>query len=685
MAPRRGGAGGAGAEVALGGGRGYFEPPPLKRMQPWAQDGANQCDIVAGGVDGSGIFKGVYVSGVHMCALLRTFQLAKVFMPVDMPNPVAAIGQNLADGIPITIVTRGVVGRDLDSAVGPARNDTQKAIWNIVRAIRADQPQVLITCVDLPVNASADVVQACLEPPLNEYRELMYADGTWYAPSVTDGKAVAKFLNEHRTDRYSAGKKEGGVKFNRKKFSWTDTSKLDPEAWTIGWTKVQEARPALAAPRRSDLKFTDKVKEEPKQIEWKGPSAAEATFQKALAKASAPQEILDAVSAYAPRASPAYETATLKTAAQACAEAAASFRSGGDAASELKALGMAVSTYLMANATDDAMKVAVGARDSGDVAKAAKLVMDCHTALGDLDKALEEAKAAKAKAASGDTFRLVVEAELAKGETDAAVACATEATQASDKKLQAAGFALLGEAQAAKGDKAGLAEAAAAQTKAAGLYKDLGMKAEQCSASEAAIKSLFANQENAKALALAKDMQASGKDAMGATGLKLAALAHVQEFDSTGKFLEGGQDAMLNAAKEAVSIFEDAANVAGTSAAKVALAKALLAADGSVEEAQQAAQSAAQGFKSAGNRAGRLSALVVSAQANLKRGNIYSAYWDAKQAVVEAEILQDEAGYEAAVSLVAQASSLSGKKMSVGGPVGMISDGGETGNIVTFV
>ena len=33
--------------------------------------------------------------------------------------------------------------------------------------------------------------QACLEPPLNEYRELMYSDGSWYAPSVTDAKAAA--------------------------------------------------------------------------------------------------------------------------------------------------------------------------------------------------------------------------------------------------------------------------------------------------------------------------------------------------------------------------------------------------------------------------------------------------------------------------------------------------------------
>lgn len=687
MAPRRGGAGGAGAEVALGGGRGYFEPPPLKRMQPWAQDGASQCDLLAGGVDASGIFKGVYVSGVHMCALLRTFQLSKVFMPVDMPNPVAAIGLDLQHGIPITIVTRGVVGRDLDNAVGPARNDTQKAIWNIVRSIRADQPQVLITCIDLPVNASADIVQACLEPPLNEYRELMYSDGSWYAPSVTDAKVVQKFLSEHRRERMEE-KKKGGLNFNRKKFAWTDTSKMDPESWTIGWTKVQEARPSLPAPRRSDLQFTDKVRDGPKQIEWKGPSAAEATFHKALAKAAAPQEILDAVSAYTPRASPLYESLTLKSAAQACVEAAASFKGGGDAASEIKALGMAVSTFLMANAMDDAMKVAVSAKESGDGAKAARLVMDCHTAAGDLDKALEEAKAAQAKAANGETFRLVVEAELAKGERENAAACATQACESSDQKTQAAGFALLGEAQAAKGDKAGRAEAVASLTKAAGLYQALVMKAEQGSALEAAIRFLLDDKENAQALALAAEMQASGKDAMGATGLRLAAEAHVQE-SWERKFLEGGVDAMINAAKEAVSIFEDLADAPGSCKAKVMLARALLATPGNppgtVEEAHQAAQSAAEGFKSLGNHAGRLSALVTSAQANLLRGNRYSAYWDAKQALVEADISGDLMGYDEAVALVGEASFQSEKRVSVGGPMGVVQGGGESGKFMTIV
>ncbi|CAE8622368.1 unnamed protein product, partial [Polarella glacialis] len=102
MAPRRGGSGGAGIEVSsIGGSRNGLAPPPLKRMQPWHQDGSSQCDIIAGGVDGSGVFKGLYVSGVHLAALLRTFQLSKVFLPVETATPVTALGQSLQDGIPL--------------------------------------------------------------------------------------------------------------------------------------------------------------------------------------------------------------------------------------------------------------------------------------------------------------------------------------------------------------------------------------------------------------------------------------------------------------------------------------------------------------------------------------------------------------------------------------------------------
>merc|ERR1719414_424184 len=105
-------------------------------------------------------------------ALMRTFQLSKVFMPVDVPTPVAALGQSLQDGVPLVIVTRGCFGRELDYGPGPARNDVQKNIWQTARDMRAEMPQVLITCIDVPSYLTSDWLQQCLEAPLNEYREL---------------------------------------------------------------------------------------------------------------------------------------------------------------------------------------------------------------------------------------------------------------------------------------------------------------------------------------------------------------------------------------------------------------------------------------------------------------------------------------------------------------------------------
>lgn len=67
---------------------------------------------------------------VLICCRLRTFQLSKAFLPVDMPTPVQALGrrltlaigmfacewsgQSLQDGIPLVVVTRGCFGREMD-------------------------------------------------------------------------------------------------------------------------------------------------------------------------------------------------------------------------------------------------------------------------------------------------------------------------------------------------------------------------------------------------------------------------------------------------------------------------------------------------------------------------------------------------------------------------------------------
>lgn len=255
MAPRRGGDGGAGALVALGAPRSSLDQPPLKRSQPWLQNGAGQCEIIAGAVDDTGIFKGIHMSGVHLMALLRTFQLSKIFMPVDTSTPLASLGQSLQDGIPLVIVTRGCFGRDLDYGPGPSRNALQKSIWELCRSMRAEMPQVLITCIDLPINVSSDVVQACTSEPLNEYRELMYHEGTWFAPTVISSGSLAKWKADHKREKLQKSG-TGGVPYNRKKFGWIDESHFFQEMWTLGWKAVLQKAEPPAALHRTDLVFT---------------------------------------------------------------------------------------------------------------------------------------------------------------------------------------------------------------------------------------------------------------------------------------------------------------------------------------------------------------------------------------------------------------------------------------------
>mmetsp|Transcript_22683 Transcript_22683/g.53469 ORF Transcript_22683/g.53469 Transcript_22683/m.53469 type:complete len:235 (-) Transcript_22683:74-778(-) len=233
MAPRRGGGAGAGVEVSSGL-RGGLAPPPLKRVQPWLEDGSGQCDIVAGGVDASGVFKGIYVSGVHLAALLRTFQLSKAFLPVETPTPVQTLGQSLQDGVPLVIVTRGCFGREMDIGNGPTRNDIQKAVWEAARRMRADMPQVVVTCIDVPIDAGSEVVNACLQPPLNEYRELLYHDGAWFTPAVYNASKLGQWVSNNPREL----KPKGGLAFSRKKFEWNN--KAYENMFLLGWKPVPE-------------------------------------------------------------------------------------------------------------------------------------------------------------------------------------------------------------------------------------------------------------------------------------------------------------------------------------------------------------------------------------------------------------------------------------------------------------
>mmetsp|Transcript_37449 Transcript_37449/g.94145 ORF Transcript_37449/g.94145 Transcript_37449/m.94145 type:complete len:603 (+) Transcript_37449:81-1889(+) len=602
MAPRRrGGEGGAGAQVALASGRSVFEPAPLKRMSPWQQDGAGQCDIIAGGVDESGIFKGVNISGVHIMALLRTFQLSKVFMPVDTPVPVAALGQNLQDGIPVIVVTRGCFGRDMDYGPGPVRNDVQKTVWEICRSMRAEMPQVLITCIDIPINCGTDVVQACLDEPLNMYRELMYHEGTWYTPAIFNASSLASWKAEHRKEKL--GKfGGGGVKFARKKFGWIDENQFYSDIHTVGWKPVLEVKPAPTYPRRTDLSFVDAPRSDIKPIQDSTPSGAEATFRKLLARAresADPSELLSSAKAYLNRAKFS-ERLGLEEAVKACTEAAQLYESRGEAMEACTAKSTAVGAYIYMNEIDKALQMAAdmqaSAKDPKIQVKAARLTLDCHFALGDLDKALEAAKSVKESLqktsdpeAVCEAWGLVVNTEIAQGDLDAAIASAKQAAGVADKASKAKALRLLADAhmamasqtdaEAAKLDS--FDEAAKAQQEARALFKDLGKKKDEADALEAAANILLLKGDATAALGLATELQ-DFPDGAGAMGSQLVASAHLSQYGKDRSFLQGGQEAMLTAAHKAVASFQQLGQTARIGGAQRVLLQARRASHGSL-------------------------------------------------------------------------------------------------------
>lgn len=583
MPPRRGGDAGAGAGAAISGGRGYFEPPPLKRMYPWQQDGAGQCDILAGGVDESGIFKGIHISGVHLVALLRTFQLSKVFMPVDTETPIAALGQSLQDGIPLVVVTRGCFGRELDCGPGPIRNELQKTIWDICRQMRADMPQVLISCIDLPINGSSDVVQACLEEPLNAYRELMYHEGTWYTPTVVNAASLGKWRADRKRDKLG---KFGGDTFNRKQFAWIDEVSFYKDMFAVSWKDVLEVKKYPEPPRRSDLVFTG-AKVEAQPIQDTSRSGAEVTFRKLLLKnrmSGDAKEMLASIKAYLDR-SQLSEKNGLDDAVRACEEVAELFDRKGEALEACKARGVAVGTLIWMNELERALEMAKGMKNSATdpklIVKAARLVQDCHLASGNLEMALEEAKSTNdGLKKAGDpeslceSFGLVVATELAKGDFNAGIASAKDASSSKDKVSSANGWLLVAEANMAKAASeqdvaerdACLREGITAQGKARQIYKELGKIDNEAEALLAAAKCSLTAGDSAGALALATELKALVSDAdkanerdmiiMFAFGSQLLASAHLQHHEIEGSFMEGAADSALEAARQAVNLFE---------------------------------------------------------------------------------------------------------------------------------
>jgi tetratricopeptide (TPR) repeat protein len=584
------------------------------------QDGSGSCDIIAGGVDESGIFKGVDVSGVHLCALLRTFQLSKVFMPVDMETPVAALGQSLEDGLPLIVVTRGCFGRELDYGPGPVRNDIQKAVWQACRDMRAEMPQVLLTCIDIPANLNTDIVQGCLSEPLNQYRELMYQDGTWFTPSVMNAESLGKWMSDNirQGTVTSSSKSSGKIQFNRKKFDWTNTHTMYGQLYYMGWKEVLQVAAPTQVPRRTDLNFADRAKPKVSVIPvGEEPSGASKVFSSAIAAAESPAEKLAAAKAYLEK----YK--------------------GGDKAGleiamyELKETGdfdcmkEVVTILLYLDKVEDAAKQAAELKAKASGAKqeagAMKLVVDCHCATGDLDAALEVAKAglASVKAKSDDdatceALSVVVDILLAKGEFEEASTLATSESKAKGK-VEGKASALLAEALMAAGNAT---DAITAAKKAVASLKGLSAKKEAGEASLVLVKAQFMDFRTAGAGDMAEVLTAL-TDAVELCAAKAPAPASLQTAKAVGP-----------------------------------------------EGPMVIAQAAAVIFKCLGFSP--TPAYLTCAEAAIKAGSLYTAYWNGKQAFAEATATGDEAAKDEATNIMAKAAKVSedaGKPLNVGGPV----------------
>jgi len=322
----------------------------------------------------------------------------------------------------------------MDYGSGPVRNEIQKAVWDAARKLRADMPQVLVTCIDVPIDASHEVVNSCLQSPLNEYRELMYHDGTWYTPAVYNSSKLAQWMSNNEKET-----KTKGIAFDRKKFEWN--TKPYENSYLLGWKSVLEVKAPAPVPQRTDLVFTGPASQKAAASIVRGPSSAECTFQKMLVAAresgdspDAPQ-MLEAARCYISRAHPR-EKASLNEAIEVCNMCVNSIKDAEEAFRAKLLVVSAKSVLDVEQALQAAQELQGRAPTPKTELEALGKLLDCFLELGEVDKALEAARAGQAslaskgsEAASGG-WNLLAKALEAKGEQAEAATARTSAKTA---------------------------------------------------------------------------------------------------------------------------------------------------------------------------------------------------------------------------------------------------------------
>lgn len=212
--------------------QGEFPDPPVQRFSPWGQQNASCTDIVIGSVSESGQFVGMMISDVQMQVLMRFFQMAMTYMPRESPPQIVSLAKQMQDGLATVVITRGAWGRELDEGHGPMSNFATPAIIETISEARVLNPNLHITCVDVPKNITGAQLSKVLVQPLSDYRELIFYDGIWYIPQMVNAPQIAQQMSDFARkeklwhtkmldNKPSPGDKLKQINlFNRKAFPW---------------------------------------------------------------------------------------------------------------------------------------------------------------------------------------------------------------------------------------------------------------------------------------------------------------------------------------------------------------------------------------------------------------------------------------------------------------------------------
>jgi len=693
MPPRRGG--GAGAEQvggAVPGGPPKFPDPPVKRVQPWNSDNRTGTDIVAGRVNESGVFEGVVITDVQLTTLLRYFQLGRAFMPNSMPIEVEGVGKTMMEGYPTLIVTREGYGRQRDTGSGPVRNAAVPAIWGVVRQIRAQNPQMHITCVDAPVNVSHAQLAKVFQPPLDQYLELSFYDGSWYIQELKSTPEVAKQLREvqrkksvfkvSRADGGQEKKKTSLFDGTRKAFPWRQDPK-DENHSSLVWTLVHSDEEYVQQPKvdlLDEVSFTgpgnvhakilpDFFKKDSDELEER--KVVELLEMAFLASAGAgdvegPEELFQTLDESLKRKGlhgQELQAARLHGAS----EMVKLYTEEDDKNDEAGALMMLmkmqtgrVEPRKRVKSANDLLSVYQHLSDTKKQLEAVRLIVDAQINNYDYDEAIATTKEAQAHfkkeedaEAEIEAITLAVNVQWAKGDYEEAFNAASSAQaafeKAKDKKQEAAAFVIVARTRVMGTE---LAEGRAAYEKAVQLYKEIGEKKLAASTMEALCKTVAEEQDFSAALKVAREMRTLAKEASAkreeASSCTLIANAHMQAAQQEGLRDAASEEEMVQSAKDGLRMFEELGDEPGIASAKNILAGVLLQKD-DYDEALPMAKQAEASFRSLGDRVGLTAALMLGARASLTKGNLHSAMWDAKQAWTNAHEMGD-AWTEAAAS-----------------------------------